>query len=1038
MGAFFGREALSVRPVSISGVSVHPRVYLVDLQKKKLAIGSEVKASVGALLSPGGLSVHGDDRLDSLQKLRTELQTTYIPVDQRTASILYIDYGNMEAVPLARIRPLSPNIQPIPPCNWYRGLVQSVPVDQRTASILYIDYGNMEAVPLARIRPLSPNIQPIPPCATECCVAGVVLVTGIWTEECSLAAKLQLLGGRVVTLHVLGVVHSKLSTASLENFKRLSIGKDDNSEARPPEPLTQGVGDCFSVLVIQVHSPGHMICQKVDNAGVIQELQMNLRDHCSQVPVSLNFRPAPGTVCCSKFSDDNQWYRAQVLAYSSEDRVCVGYIDFGNSEEVELDRLRPLSAALLAQPMQAIPCALAGVQPIWSDECVLILQQRVCNRFLRVRVVGRCEGMNLVVMEDQASDPQADMAELLLSVGLAAPADLDQQTEVPLLEESEKSPDPLLWSSAELPCDGQTVALMVSAVQNPGQFFCCNYEPQGLQRLIDLGSELKRLCEGDSSPCQATAGQPCCALFPSDKCWYRALVQEMTQDKVLVYFVDYGNTAEVQKSDLRNITAPLLTLPFQAIPCVEPLGPEWTGEAPLWFRTALDGQALRPGRARLRRGAAGVLQRRMRRLRVDRRNLAGPPAQRRALTAWSRWGPPASEPGYAAVRPLGSPSCHTGAPALAHPISPLSHRSPRCHTRSAPLSHPICPAVTPDLPASHPISPLSHPISPAVTPDLPRCHTRSPPLSHPISPAVTPDLPRCHTRSPPLSHPAHARRFNRPQRTGRQRHRDQGGDDQEPPEGGACEAHANSMGGACEAHANSMGGACEAHANSMGGACEAHANSMGGACEAHANSMGGACEAHANSMGGACEAHANTDKTWYRAVVLDLAEMEASVLFMDYGNSETVPYSSLLPIPDHLLQPPFQIPRCSLTGRERFPPALAADVLTLFGVVLTAGVTATVHTFDGIGNQLSVTLPSEMGGGRLDDFILSKLEATWTGDGPKNYDQQQAAAQEGSSNPPATATAAGGGPGPRQATPTGPTAAVSLQGGSRDFGLLLS
>ncbi|KAG7252427.1 hypothetical protein CRUP_004743, partial [Coryphaenoides rupestris] len=92
---------------------------------------------------------------------------------------------------------------------------------------------------------------------------------------------------------------------------------------------------------------------------VIQELQINLRDHCSEIPASLNFRPAPGTVCCSQFSDDNQWYRAQVLAYSSVDRVAVGYIDFGNSEEVELGRLRPLSAPLLALPMQAIPCALA-------------------------------------------------------------------------------------------------------------------------------------------------------------------------------------------------------------------------------------------------------------------------------------------------------------------------------------------------------------------------------------------------------------------------------------------------------------------------------------------------------------------------------------------------------------------------------------------------------------------------------------------------------------------------------------------------------
>lgn len=59
--------------------------------------------------------------------------------------------------------------------------------------------------------------------------------------------------------------------------------------------------------------------------------------------------------------EDKQWYRAKVLAYSSEERVCVGYLDFGNSEEVPLDHLRPITASLLALPMQAMPCGLAGI-----------------------------------------------------------------------------------------------------------------------------------------------------------------------------------------------------------------------------------------------------------------------------------------------------------------------------------------------------------------------------------------------------------------------------------------------------------------------------------------------------------------------------------------------------------------------------------------------------------------------------------------------------------------------------------------------------
>lgn len=57
--------------------------------------------------------------------------------------------------------------------------------------------------------------------------------------------------------------------AALENFKRLSNGKDDNSWAQPPEPLTQAVGDSFSVVVTHLQSPSDFIVQKVENASKV-------------------------------------------------------------------------------------------------------------------------------------------------------------------------------------------------------------------------------------------------------------------------------------------------------------------------------------------------------------------------------------------------------------------------------------------------------------------------------------------------------------------------------------------------------------------------------------------------------------------------------------------------------------------------------------------------------------------------------------------------------------------------------------------------
>lgn len=58
-----------------------------------------------------------------------------------------------------------------------------------------------------------------------------------------------------------------MMSASLENFRCLSDGKDDNTWAQLPEPITQAVGDQLSVVVTHFQSPTELIVQKVENAG---------------------------------------------------------------------------------------------------------------------------------------------------------------------------------------------------------------------------------------------------------------------------------------------------------------------------------------------------------------------------------------------------------------------------------------------------------------------------------------------------------------------------------------------------------------------------------------------------------------------------------------------------------------------------------------------------------------------------------------------------------------------------------------------------
>ncbi|XP_029312233.1 tudor domain-containing protein 1 [Cottoperca gobio] len=902
--------------------SSHQRVYLKDLHMTKVIKGTDIQASVVEFYNPGRLFLlaQSPELLAALQSISTELQKTYSCPSVTT----YVPHvGEVCAVQFS--------------CdlNWYRGLVQTLAADQKSANILYIDFGNEEDVPVDRIKHLAANIQPFCPCAMECRIVGVVPVTDNWSGECCISVK-QLLAGKIVTVKLLETpenvrihavdillsIEKMLSTfllehgyaaeetvnvtptmqeinamvsASLENFKCLSDGKDDNTWAQAPEPLTQAVGDSFCVVVTHLQSPNDIIVQKVENAGVIQKLQLQLREHCCQALVPQDFRPAPGTVCCAQFSEDKQWYRAKILAYSSEEHVCVGYLDFGNSEEVDLGHLRPISTSLLALPMQAMPCGLAGVQPVgesWSEDCLLALQRRVSNRILRVEIHRAHDGKALVAMIDETSDPQANVAELLTFAGFAAPAPLQtsselqaDQTATAAVEPHVPTPacEPLVWSCTELPRDGQTVALLASVVENPLEFHCRIDNPADHQRLIELGAELKQHCEAKVSPFEPKVGEPCCAMFPGNGEWYRAMVNGLPED-VAVNFVDFGYSMKVEKKHLRSITPRLLTLPFQAICCwltgVEPLGSEWSSEALLGFQTLVDGKQLSARVLCVTEQGYGVdLESKGQNVAaalISEQLAKGPGAIPKETHATTGAGHCEKTQGTEHSQAHVQASNQTGASSQEMPT----------------VGWTAVPSEAPSFPVDWTMVELQlnatfQPHFAAIT---------SPSLFYLLGPSPV-DQPNLQEVMMELA---------------------------------------------------------------------AYCSNIQASLSSTVLSR--------PAPGAACCAQFSADNNWYRAVVLEVGENEMSVIYADYGNTEKVPFVRILPIPMRLLQLPFQIIRCTLTGKEHFPTELPEEVLQMFQSLLLNGVLATVQSFDGSINVLSLSLPTEKGGGHLTTMLLDALQ----------------------------------------------------------------
>ncbi|XP_056659734.1 tudor domain-containing protein 1 isoform X5 [Monodelphis domestica] len=67
-------------------------------------------------------------------------------------------------------------------------------------------------------------------------------------------------------------------------------------------------------------------------------------------------------------------------------------------------------------------------------------------------------------------------------------------------------------------------------------------------------------------------------------------------------------------------------------------------------------------------------------------------------------------------------------------------------------------------------------------------------------------------------------------------------------------------------------------------------------------------------IGDVCCARFTSDNYWYRAIILKVSESEVKVLYADYGNIETLPFSRIQPITTSYLELPFQIIRCSFEG----------------------------------------------------------------------------------------------------------------------------
>uniref|UniRef100_A0A8C6EHH9 Tudor domain-containing protein 1 n=1 Tax=Microcebus murinus TaxID=30608 RepID=A0A8C6EHH9_MICMU len=607
------------------------KIMFSDLRSLQLKKTMEIKGTVTEFKHPSDFYVqlYSSEVLECMNQLSASLKETYVNMVHEED---YIPVKGEICVAKYTVDQ-----------TWNRVVVQDVDVLQKKAHVLYIDYGNEEIIPVNRIYQLNRNIDLFPPCAIKCFAANVIPAEGNWSSDCIKTIK-SLLMEQYCSIKIVDILKEEVITFAVDvmlpssgkllddvliemgyglkpkgqNSEKQSADQNDPEDVGKmsaenkivvdrsdliPKVLTLNVGDEFCGVVAHIQTPEDFFCQQLQSGHKLAELQASLSEYCGQVSPRSDFYPTIGDICCAQFSEDDQWYRASVLAYASEESVLVGYVDYGNFEILSLTRLCPIIPKLLELPMQAIKCVLAGVKPslgIWTPEAVCLMKKIVQNKMITVKVVDKLENSSLVELMDKSETPNVSVSRVLIDAGFAvggkgrvtdSPSDA-KEASVPL--DVEGKTNPLEWTWVKLAVD-QTVDVVVCMIYSPGEFYCHVLKDDALKKLNDLNKSLAEYCQQKlSNGFKAEIGQPCCAFFAGDGNWYRALVKEILPNgHVKVHFVDYGNVEEVTTDQLQMISSKFLKLPFQGIQCwlvdVQLRNKHWTKEATARFQMCVAG-----------------------------------------------------------------------------------------------------------------------------------------------------------------------------------------------------------------------------------------------------------------------------------------------------------------------------------------------------------------------------------------------------------------------------------------------------------------
>ncbi|KAM9435497.1 tudor domain-containing 6 [Clarias gariepinus] len=508
---------------------------------------------------------------------------------------------------------------------FYRAAICEV--TETKAEVFFLDYGAKELVDFINLRELPLGYQKLPALAIKCGLYAIKPRSEEWDRNATLFFAKAVVD-KVLDVHVLAKTENM---HLVQVFESMSEGEKDFSELlcnagfgemevvdKPmvpshsevvqtsyvlkKSPVSQlscspvvtaafkesffSIGSSFDVTVSCVKSPNDFWCQKVNDAQCLKLLMQDLQ----RCYANSKFQPLLEAACVARHPKNRLWSRALIIQKHQNSNVTVLFVDYGETKNVPIHDLRRIDPQFLKLKGQAFRCCLYDLSYpvshstlVWSSDATLHFQEFVDKATsmsipLKCTVYAvMCDIQNVVFNVVDLESPFQSICRFLVQHGLANY--VSNTVAQPLLRL-----DTYLYSSHGIKTGGEE-NVWITCVKNVSHFFC--QLQRNFVQINELAYKVNKLCNQlQSITCSKISGKVCFVRY-TDGLWYRGQIK--SKNPVVVHFVDYGDTQQVEESDLLPVlaeAAEIMAVPVQAVECrLSDLPEKVTSEVNSWFES---------------------------------------------------------------------------------------------------------------------------------------------------------------------------------------------------------------------------------------------------------------------------------------------------------------------------------------------------------------------------------------------------------------------------------------------------------------------